>query len=215
MTVGLNRATWNLEYPGPTTFPGMVLWGATTSGPAAPPGQYQVRLTVDGRSQTQPFTVKRHPLRSATDADLKEQFDFAKRIRDKVSEANHAVILIRSVKQQVKDRLAKSNDAQLADAGGKLTASLSAVEEAIYQVKNQSSQDPLNFPIRINNRLASLLSVVNTGDGRPIGNAPVIFKDLSQELKVQTDKLQQVLATSLPAFNRAAKQVGAAEVAPK
>ena len=204
MTVGLNRATWNLEYPGPTTFPGMVLWGATTSGPAAPPGQYQVRLTVDGRSQTQPFTVKRHPLRSATDADLKEQFDFAKRIRDKVSEANHAVILIRSVKQQVKDRLAKSNDAQLADAGGKLTASLSAVEEAIYQVKNQSSQDPLNYPIKINNRIASLLRAVNTGDGKPIASAYPIFQDLSGELKVQTDTLQQVLATDLPAFNAAA-----------
>ena len=192
------------RYPGPTTFPGMVLWGATTSGPAAPPGQYQVRLTVDGRSQTQPFTVKRHPLRSATDADLKEQFDFAMQIRDRVSEANNAVILIRSVKQQVKDRLSKSNDAQLADAGGKLSANLSAVEEAIYQVKNQSSQDPLNYPIKINNRIASLLRAVNTGDGKPIASAYPIFQDLSGELKVQTDTLQQVLATDLPAFNAAA-----------
>src|SRR3954468_1705497 len=62
MAAGLNRTTWNLEYSGPTTFPGMVLWGATTSGPAAPPGNYQVRLTVDGRSETQPLVVKRHPL---------------------------------------------------------------------------------------------------------------------------------------------------------
>jgi len=132
-----------------------------------------------------------------------------------VSEANNAVIQVRSIKDQVKDRVTRSPDPQLKSAADRLTGELSSVEEAIYQVKNQSSQDPLNFPIRINNRLASLLSVVNTGDGRPIGNAPVIFKDLSQELKVQTDKLQQVLATSLPAFNRAAKQVGAAEVAAK
>jgi photosystem II stability/assembly factor-like uncharacterized protein len=204
MAAGLNRTTWDLNYPGPTTFPGMVLWGATTNGPAAPPGNYQVRLTVDGRSQTQPLVLKRHPLRSATDADLREQFDVAMRIRDKVSEANNAVVLIRNVKQQVTDRLAKSNDSQLADAGGRLTANLSSVEEAIYQVRNQSSQDPLNFPIKINNRIASLLRAVNTGDGKPIASIEPIFRELTGELKIQTDTLQQVLATDLAAFNAAA-----------
>ena len=201
MAAGLNRTTWNLDYPGPTSFPGMVLWGATTSGPAAPPGTYQVRLTVDGKSQTQPLIVKRNPLRSTTDADLKEQFDLGIRIRDKASEANNAVILIRSIKQQVKDRVAKSTDPQLADAGGKLASNLSAIEEAIYQVRNQSSQDPLNFPIKINNRIASLLRAVNTGDGKPIESINPILQDLIGELKVQTDKLQQVLSADLPAFN--------------
>jgi hypothetical protein len=215
MTAGLNRTTWNLDYPGPTTFPGLVLWGATTSGPAAPPGTYQVRLTVDGRSQTQPLLVKRHPLRSATDAELQEQFDLAMRIRDKASEANNAVILIRSVKQQVSDRLAKSKDAQLADAAGRLTSNLSSVEEAIYQVKNQSSQDPLNFPIKINNRIASLLRAVNTGDGKPIASIEPILRDLSSELKVQTDRLQQVLATDLPAVNVLAQKVGVEAVVVK
>jgi photosystem II stability/assembly factor-like uncharacterized protein len=208
MAAGLNRTTWDLTYAGPTTFPGMVLWGATTNGPAAPPASYQVKLTVDGRTFTQPLTVKRHPLRTATDNDLKEQFDLAIQIRDKVSEANNAVILIRSIKEQVKERLNKSTDPRLADAAGKLTSNLSSVEEAIYQVRNQSSQDPLNFPIKINNRLASLLRVVNAGDGKPIANAYPIFKDLSAELKVQTDKLQQFLAADLPEFNKEAARVG-------
>jgi len=208
MATGLNRTTWNLDYPGPTTFPGMVLWGATSSGPAAPPGKYQVRLTVDGKSLTQPLVVKRHPLRSTTDADLQEQFDLGIQIRNKVSEANDAVILIRNIKQQVKDRLEKSKDSQLADAAGRLTANLSAVEEAIYQVKNQSNQDPLNFPIKINNRIASLLRAVNTGDGKPIASIEPIFQDLVGELKVQTDKLQDVLTADLPAFNKEAARVG-------
>lgn len=208
MAEGLNRTRWDLNYAGPASFPGMVLWGATSAGPAAPPGTYQVRLTADGRSWTQPLVVKRHPLRSATDADLKEQFDLAIQIRDKVSEANNAVIRIRGLKDQIKERLAKSPDARLADSAGKLSAGLSAVEEAIYQVRNQSSQDPLNFPIKINNRLASLLRVVTTGDGKPIGNAQPIFKDLVAELKVETDRLQQVLASDLPAFNAEATRVG-------
>jgi len=201
MAAGLNRVTWNLTYPGPTTFPGMVLWGATTAGPAALPGGYEVRLTVDGTSVTQPLRIRKHPQRSVSDSDLREQFDFASRIRDKVSEANNAVIQIRSLKQQIGERLSKSSDAGLKSSADRLTAGLSAIEEEIYQVRNQSNQDPLNFPIKINNRIASLLRVVNTGDGKPIGNAAPIFADLSAELKTQTDRLQEVLLGDVRSFN--------------
>ena len=209
MAPGLNRVAWNLQYPGATTFPGMILWGATTNGPIAVPGSYQVRLTVDGRAQTQPLVVKKHPLYTdITEADLREQFDLAIRIRDKVSEANNAVIQIRSVKEQVAARLEKSSDARLKEAGGRLSTNLGAVEEEIYQVRNQSGQDPLNFPIKINNRLASLARVVNYGDGKPIGNAEPIFKDLVAELKVQTDRLEETLQTNLAAFNTEARRLG-------
>jgi hypothetical protein len=215
MVAGLNRFTWDLRYTPATSFPGMVLWGGSVTGPAALPGTYQVRLTVDGKPSTQPLVVKRHPLHPATDADLKEQFDLAIQIRDRLTEANDAVVQIRAVKEQIKDRLGKSSDGSLKSAGDKLTADLSAIEEQIYQVKNQSNQDPLNFPIKINNRLASLLSVVNNGDGKPIGNAAPIFKDLSGELKAETDKLQQVLASELTAFNGEAKRAGVAVVTAK
>jgi hypothetical protein len=208
MTPGLNTFTWDLQYAGPATFPGMVLWGASTAGPAALPGSYQVRLTVDGSAQAKPLTVRKHPLRDVTDADLKEQFDLSMRIRDKVTEANDAVIRIRKMKQQIAERTAKSSDAPLKAAGERLSKSLSAIEEEIYQVKNQSNQDPLNFPIKINNRLASLLRVVNTGDGRPIGNAEQLLKEMSADLKVQTDRLQQVVATDVPTFNAEAKRTG-------
>jgi photosystem II stability/assembly factor-like uncharacterized protein len=212
MTAGLNRFTWDQQYAGPTTFPGMILWGASTSGPTALAGSYQVRLTVDGKTLTQPFTLQKHPQRNVSDADLKEQFDLAIQIRDKVTEADDAVIQIRSIKQQVTERTSKSSNAQLKAEGDRLAKSLSAVEEEIYQVRNQSGQDPLNFPIKINNRLASLLGVVTRGDGKPIANAHPIFKDLSAELKVQTDRLQQVLATELTAFNAEARRAGVAEV---
>jgi hypothetical protein len=208
MAAGLNRVTWNLSYPSATTFPGMVLWGATTNGPTALPGAYQVKLTVDGRTQTQPLVIRRHPLREVSDADLQEQFALALQIRDKVSEANNAVIQIRNLKREIGDRMTKSSDAQLKASGERVTKSLAAIEEEIYQVRNQSGQDPLNFPIKINNRLASLLRVVNTGDGKPIANAPLIFQDLSKELKAQTDRLQQVVATDLPAFNAESQRVG-------
>ncbi len=209
MAPGLNTLTWDLQYPGATTFPGMILWGASTSGPLAVPGPYQVRLVADGRTQTQPLVVKKHPLYTdVTQADLEAQFALAIRIRDKVSEANNAVIRIRDLKSQVADRLGKSQDPQLKAVGDSLTANLSAVEEEIYQVRNQSGQDPLNFPIKLNNRLASLLGVVDRGDGRPIGNAEPIFTDLSAELKVQTDRLQHVLDADLSKLNEQLKRLG-------
>ena len=89
-----------------------------------------------------------------------------------------------------------------------MAAALSAVEQDVYQVKNQSGQDPLNFPIRINNRIASLNRVVNSGDGKPIGAAYDILKDVTAELKIETDRLQQVLAKDLAAFNAEAKRAG-------
>jgi photosystem II stability/assembly factor-like uncharacterized protein len=212
---GMNAVAWDLRYPSATSFPGMILWGGSVTGPVAPPGTYQVRLTANGRTQTQPLLVKRHPLYSATDADLQAQFDLAIQIRDKTTEANNAVIQIRSLKTQVADRLAKSPDARLKTAGDTLTKNLGAVEEEIYQVRNQSGQDPLNFPIKINNRLASLLSTVNDGDGRPIGNALPIFTDLKKELKTQTDRLLETLTTNLAAVNAELRRLGLEPISDK
>jgi photosystem II stability/assembly factor-like uncharacterized protein len=205
---GLNTFTWDLQYQPVITFPGMVLWGATTNGPMALPGKYQVRLTADGQTMTQPLAVKRHPFYTATDEDLKAQFEMASAIRDKANEANEAVIQIRRIKKEVADRMSKSNDADLKAIANRLVRNLTVVEENVYQVQNRSNEDPLNFPIKINNRIASLLRVVEAGDGRPLGNVQPIFNDIVGELKVQTDKLQQSLTTDLPTFNRLVQRMG-------
>jgi hypothetical protein len=213
MVAGINTQTWDLRYAPATTFPGMILWGATTNGPLALPGTYQVRLTIDGKTLTRPITIRKNPLLTdVTLADLREQFDLAIQIRDKVSEANQAVINIRDLKKQAADRLTKSQDPALKSAAESFTKNVSNVEEAIYQVRNQSGQDPLNFPIKVNNRLATLLRTVTTGDGKPIGAARPIFNDLSGELKVETDRLAKVLADDLTKLNAELKRLGLPEV---
>jgi photosystem II stability/assembly factor-like uncharacterized protein len=217
MAAGLNSVTWDLRHPNATTFPGMILWGAGgTTGPLAAPGTYRVRMTIDGNIQTQNLVVKRNPLFTATDADLRAQTALALQIRDKFSEANQAVIDIRRMKTQVADRLTQSSDSTLKARGDTLTKRLSAVEEEIYQVRNQSGQDPLNFPIKINNRLGSLLTgVVNAGEGRPTIYVQQIFRDVSAELLVQTNRLRRVIATDLATFNTEAKRLGLEEVTAK
>jgi photosystem II stability/assembly factor-like uncharacterized protein len=208
MAAGVNRFAWDLQYAPVTRFPGMVLWGATTNGPVALPGTYQARLTVDGRAQTQPITVKKHPFYTTSDADLREQFELASRIRDKVNEANDAIIRIRRIKRDLADRVQKSQSADIKAIAEQFTKELTTVEEDVYQVRNQSNQDPLNFPIKTNNRLASLLRIVQAGEGKPLGNVMPIFNELQAELKAETDRLQRVLSTYVPRFNQLAQRLG-------
>ncbi|HWW82631.1 MAG TPA: hypothetical protein VNZ26_03455, partial [Vicinamibacterales bacterium] len=208
MAAGVNRFAWDLQSQPVVAFQGMVLWGATTSGPLVLPGSYQARLTVDGKAQTQSFTVKKHPWRPVTEADIQEQFDLASQIRDKVNEANNAIIQIRRIKKELADRESKSQNADVKVIADELIRELTTVEENVYQVRNQSNQDPLNFPIKTNNRLASLLRVVETGDGKPTGNAVPIFNELKVELKGETDQLQRALTMYLPRFNQLAQRLG-------
>ena len=202
--VGFNRYTWDLRTPSIESFPGMILWGAGTNGPVVPPGKYTVRLVADGKTLEAPLVVKRNPMMpDVTDADLRAQYAFGKRVRDKATEANQAVIAIRRVKAQLDDRLKKAaNDAALKSAGATLTTNATGVETSVYQTKNQSGQDPLNYPIKVNNRIANLLSMSERGDGPPNQSMPEIFSILTTELKGYTDRLAVVWKTDLAAVNK-------------
>jgi hypothetical protein len=89
------------------------------------------------------------------------------------------------------------------------------VEEEIYQVRNRSNQDPLNFPIKINNRLAALRRSIENGDNPPTDAAYVVFKELSAELQTQLDELSKIQKGDLANFNKAAVSQKLAPVAAK
>src|SRR5204862_5530064 len=109
---------------------------------------------------------------------------------------------IREVKKQAKDRADKAKDPELSAAAQKLASQLSQVEEEIYQVRNQSNQDPLNFPIKLNNRIAALRRTVETGDARPTDASYAVFRELSAELGAQLAKLNALKTTGLVEFNK-------------
>jgi photosystem II stability/assembly factor-like uncharacterized protein len=201
---GTNRFTWDLRYPGATVFEGMILWSARAeAGPAAPPGNYQARLTANGQTQTQTFAIKRDPrLTNVSDADLAEQFSLAMKVRDKTSEANEMVILIREIKKQIKDRSEKAKDQTVSAACESLAKKLSAIEEDVYQVRNQSNQDPLNFQIKLNNQIAALRRSIETGDGRPTTQSYVVFKELSTPLDALHAKLNEMVKSDLAQMNK-------------
>ncbi|PYR92741.1 MAG: glycosyl hydrolase [Acidobacteria bacterium] len=199
---GLNRFVWDTRYPDARTFPGLIMWAGSTRGPAAPPGQYQVRLTAAGQTKTQPFAIVRNPLGTATDADLQEQFRLAKQINDRVTAANEAVLRLRSIKEQIGERLTKLKDAKIKSTGDALTEKLTDVEGEIYQFRNRSNQDPLNFPIRLNNKLAALQGIVESGDYKPTDQSYAVFKELAAALEKQLGRVDVLIETDVDAFNK-------------
>jgi hypothetical protein len=223
VNAGMNRFAWNLRYPDASRFDGMIFWAGGTQGPTAPPGAYQVRLSVGDWSETRPATLLKDPRVSATQADFDAQFQLLIRIRDRVTQANDAVVRIRAVRRDVDGALQRLRGAgeavprAAADSvralAKTLTDELTAAEEAIYQTKNRSNQDPLNYPIRLNNKIAALAGAVATGDARPTDQAHTVFDDLSAALQVQLDRVEAVVRDRIPAFNAAVRALDLPAVA--
>jgi hypothetical protein len=212
---GLNRFVWDTRYPDAKDFKGLIMWAGSVRGPAAPPGQYQVRLTAAGVTRTQAFAIVRNPNISATDAELREQFALASQISDKVSAANDAVVRIRDMKDQVGDRAGKGHDARIKSAGDALAGKLTDVEGDLYQYQNRSGQDPLNFPIRLNNKLAALQGIVESGDYKPTDQSYAVFKELSAQLEKAFQKLDGIVKDDLATFNQQIAKKKLAPVVPQ
>src|ERR1700694_6042364 len=198
---GLNTFAWNLRYPDASFFENMIMWAGGTSGPVVLLGTYTVRMTVNGQSYRQPLTIVKDPRSAASDADLREQFNFLMRIHEKTNQANDAVKTIRNLKAQLADRESKmppDKSAAFAASTKSFVDRLSAIEAQIYQVKNQSGQDPLNYPIRLNNKIAALSGVVGGTDAKPTSQSYTVFNDLSAQLDRQLSAMRGELIILSP-----------------
>ena len=216
---GLNQFSWNLRYPDAVRFDNLIMWAASTTGPIAPPGTYAVRMTVEGEAPvTERFAVRKDPRSEATLADLQEQFRFLTQIRDRVSDANNAVRTVRSVRGQVDDRTrqiaGKAQEAEFKQAAATLVTELTAPEEAIYQVRNQSSQDPLNYPIKLNNKIAALTGIVASTEAKPTKQSYTVFNTLSGALETELQKVRRSLNSSLPKVNEILRAAGLPIIVP-
>jgi photosystem II stability/assembly factor-like uncharacterized protein len=206
---GGNRFVWNMRYEDAKDFKGMILWAASMNGPRAIPGKYLVRMTVGDDVQEQEFEILKDPRSPATDEDFRKQFAFLSEVRDKVTEAHNAITEIRTIRAQLKDytkRLEKDETNQpLFDKADDINKKMKEVEEALYQTKNRSRQDPLNFPIRLTNKLGHLNSLSGRGDYPPTDQAIQVKEELSKMIDGHLEKFQEVKDSDLPEFNRLVK----------
>jgi hypothetical protein len=200
-----------MRLEGWTDFEGRIFWAAGNQGPAVVPGRYQVRLTVDGETQTQDFEIRMNPRAAAegvTLADLQERFDLTVRIRDRVTEAHEAVLRIRSIKGQVDERLEENDNTELASLGATVNERLGEVEGEIYQVRNRSNQDPLNYPIKLNNKIAALQNLVQGPESRPTDQSYEVFEVLSSALELELEQMTLIFQQDLARLNELLRQLG-------
>ncbi len=205
---GGNRFFWNMRHAGAERFDGLILWGGGLQGPMVVPGTYYVKLKVGQDSVMQSFEVLKDPRLSVSQEDLQAQFDYLIEVRDKLTETHQSIKEIRTLRQQLNDytkRLEPLKDKDLIDQIKDFDKKMTAVEEALYQTKNRSNQDPLNFPIRLNNKLSDLVGVVGSGNYRPTDQAMETKKDLTQKIDNELGKLRNLFASELPKINDAIK----------
>ncbi len=216
LEAGSHTFRWDLRHPGYTDFEGRIFWAAGNRGPVAVPGPYQVRLTTGDTQLTQDFEIALDPRLAGevTQEELRERFDLAVQIRDRVSDANEAVIWIREMKDSIEARLEGTDARRIARQADAVKAALSAVEGEIYQVRNQSNQDPLNFPIKLNNKIAALMGVVESAEAAPTDQSYGVFEHLSGLLQEQLDRLEEIVATDVGRLNEllTAEGLGLVEV---
>jgi hypothetical protein len=210
-TAGMNRFAWNERYPDATTFPGLIMWAGSVQGPRASPGKYTVRVTVDGQTQSQTFEVKPDPRLKTTPEEYAKQLSLALQIRDKLSETNAAVVKIREIRRQLEE-FAKRDDKKVADAAKELIKKMTAIEEELYQTKNRASEDPLNFPIKLNNKLAYVLGTVSNSESQPTSASYMVYEDLAPKVNAQLRSLSTLMTQDVATFNKTVHDANAPAV---
>jgi photosystem II stability/assembly factor-like uncharacterized protein len=202
---GMNRFVWNMRYPDAGSVPGAILWGGSTTGPVAVPGIYQVKMTIGEETHIREWEWKVDPRVEASPQDLQEQFDFLMKIRDTLSRVNRAINSLRSVRSKIeainKELKDRPESAAIIEAGEAVRQKLTAIEDVLIQAKSKSGQDPLNYPIKLDNRIAALASVVASADARPTDQSRELFNELAEKADVEIARLQVILETDIPGLN--------------
>jgi len=200
--VGANSFHWNFRYPDAKGFDGLIMWAGSLNGQRAVPGEYKVEISHKGKTISHSFMIKADPRLDISQADYERTFNFLKEVNDKVSEAHEAIIEIRKVKGKIGKLKEEYKDAEdLIGEASRIDSLIGNVEKALYQTKNQSRQDPLNFPIRLNNKLAHLNSLTGRGEFPPTAAAFAVKEEMEGLIDAELAKYKSIREADIPALN--------------
>lgn len=201
---GLNRIVWNMRGERPKLVKGSFMSLADTRGPKLPPDTYQLVMKAMGEEETHGFQILKDPRWDASLKDLKEQYELALEVRELLNSSHEAIRNIRSIRSQCLDiaKRAKVSGAaeSLMDHAQSLSKKLTTLEEKLIQTQNESGQDPINYPSKIDDQIAYLYSVVNAQDASPTLGCYERFEDLKEELQPYLDELKDIMDNDLVAF---------------
>jgi hypothetical protein len=210
----MNRFAWDFRYDPPVQIPGAFYVGDPPRGPLVIPGTYQVKLTVNGKSQTAPLEVKIDPrLQSTvTAADMQKQIELAMKVQQDIDALHRAVNQIRELRENLKT-LQKwagegASSSEVVSAARALDQKMTPVEESLTQVKMKSSEGNLRYPNMLNEQYASFNDLIQGVDGAPTAQQVLVFEELHGRLEAQLSNWQQIESAEVPALNEMMRKHG-------
>ena len=207
---GMNRFAWDLRYDDPIEIPGAFYSDSGPRGPLAPPGDYQVKLTVNGKSQTVPLHLAIDPRNKGQESAVQKQFTLAMQVNDCISRLHQAVNEIRDLRAQIQTlRRQFGEDPRLKAAfasADDLDQKMSDVEQKLIQVNMKGSEGNLAFPNMLNEQFDTFSHAIEAGDNEPTQPQLDAFHLLSNQLDEQLKKWAQLKSEDVRKVNELVKQ---------
>ncbi len=199
---GSSIFNWGFGYPSAKSFEGLIMWAGSLNSQRAIPGEYKAEISLNGKSQSQTFNILADPRLEISQGDYENSFNFVKDINDKITEAHEAIIEIRKVKQYLnKLKTDYGEEEDLKKESNRIDSLMMAIEKELYQTKNKSRQDPLNFPIKLNNKLAHLNALTSRGEYPPTDQAYTVKEELEELIDVQLEAYKKIRESDIPNLN--------------
>ena len=202
---GMNQFVWDMIYPEAERIEGMVLWNGVPGGVKAAPGQYFVKIKTGIDSVEAPFTIVADPNYKISQTDYEDQFNFLTKAKEKFNEVQRTIKDIRTLRSQINEftgRAGKDLPKEVKQLADTINKQMTAIEETLYQTKAKSSQDVLNYPIRINDKISGVFDAANSGTQAPSKQVKDVFNELSAQADAEIAKLKKIKEVDIPQLNQ-------------
>ena len=208
---GGNLFVWDYKYPGAEKFDGMIMWSASLNGAKAVPGKYQVRLSVNNFLTQSSFEILKSPNSESSVNEMKEQFNFVNQINKTITKAHQSIKKIQKTKLKLTEFLNNFSDNKdaksIVEKANYLIDSLIKVENMLYQTKNESRQDPLNFPIKLTNKLGHIANLVTMNDFPPTDQDKKLMIELTAKIDKEIEVFNKLMTNEVSEFNLSFKKL--------
>ena len=211
---GMHRFLWDLHYPPPASlqrqYPISAIYQDTPRyplGPSAPPGNYNVKLTVEGKSYTRSLTVKMDPRVKSSTEDLHQQFELESNIAAAMHRDFQTLQQVRGLRDQLRTLTARI-------IPGPLLTSITALDNKVQELEgNEEGGRFLSTPegrsvARLNTGLTTLLESVDSADAAPTRTQVNTFSDVKNALDQQLASWEQIKSMDVPQLNSKLKEAG-------
>ena len=203
---GSNKFVWDTKHGGAEVLDGMIFWSASFSGAKSVPGKYRVTLNKNGVKSSKIFEILIDPRSEVEVLDIQKQLDFVNSINETVDNAHKAIKKIREINKKLKEFESNFGESNLVIdlilKTKELREKLSNVEKALYQTQNRSNQDPLNFPIRLTNKLGHLNRLVTLDDFPPTEQDKAVRLELTEKVEAQLKIFSFLTNNDVKDFNK-------------